>query len=318
MSNVFQKTDLAKLPTELMPLGMHAYARLAGGNPNSGFVIGSDGVAVIDAAATPALARAQLRSIRQLTDAPIRYVLLTHYHAIRVLGASIYLEEGAQIVATRGTKELIRERGREDMESEMTRFAALFPEPETVKGLVWPTITFDSAMDVSLGDVEVQFLHLGQGHTAGDAIAWLPEERICFAGDLVEMEAGVYAGDAHLQDWLQTLERLRALEPKTLVPGRGVALTTPDAVEQAFRFTEEWVAAVLQATRAASAAGWDFKRAYDEARLRLDPKYSGVLGYEHCVAYAVARGYDECRGLPPKIWTQQEDDLMRSTLPGVL
>lgn len=316
-SKLSEAMRLPDIPPEVTQIAAHAFARLAGGNPNSGFVIGSEGVVVVDAAPTPALAREQFNAIRKLTDAPIRYVLLTHYHAVRVLGASFYIEQGAQIVASRGTRDLIKERGREDMASEMARFPQLFPMPETIKGLVWPTVTFDSAMDVHLGDVEVQFLHLGMGHTAGDAIAWVPQERVCFSGDLVEMEIGVYAADAHLDTWLQTLAQIRALQPLALVPGRGAALTSPPEVERALVYTEGWVRAILQCAREGHRQGWDFKRTYDEARQRMDPGFAHVLGYEHCVAYAVARACDECQGRSPRIWTAQDDQVMRETLPGI-
>ena len=124
---------------------------------------------------------------------------------------------------------MIVERGRQDMNSEIERFPRLFRAKETIPGLTWPNIVFHDRMTLWLGRREVQIIHAGRGHTRGDTVAWLPEERVLFSGDLVEYGATPYCGDAHFADWPATLDRLAALQPKALVPGRGEALTTPAA-----------------------------------------------------------------------------------------
>ncbi|MGF6922881.1 hypothetical protein OKW28_007078 [Paraburkholderia sp. 40] len=103
-------------------LSENAYAYTAEGDPNSGVIIGDDGVLIIDTTGTPAMAQQLIAKIRSVTDKPIKYVVLSHYHAVRVLGASAYFKEGAQeIIASRGTYELIVERGEADMKSEIER-----------------------------------------------------------------------------------------------------------------------------------------------------------------------------------------------------
>jgi len=92
-----------------------------------------------------------------------------------------------------------------------------------------------------LGKLEVRISQPGPGHTAGDTIAWVPSQRVLFSGDLVEYEAGIYTGDAHLEEWPETLEQLRALRPRALVPGRGRALTTPAAAARAISYTQDFV-----------------------------------------------------------------------------
>src|SRR6185369_7814172 len=105
-----------------------------------------------------------IRRIREVTDKPIRYVVLTHYHAVRVLGASAYGAE--QVIASRETRELIVERGEADKASEIGRFPRLFRNVESVPaGLTWPTITFEKAMTLWLGGLEVQIIQPGRGHT---------------------------------------------------------------------------------------------------------------------------------------------------------
>src|SRR6185369_309478 len=137
-----------------------------------------------------------IRRIREVTDKPIRYVVLTHYHAVRVLGASAY---GAQqVIASQDTYDLIVERGTQDMKSEIERFPRLFRSVETIPGLTWPTLTFTGKMTLWLGKLEVQPLQLGRGHTKGDTVVWLPQEGTLLSGDLVVFDATPYAGDAYL------------------------------------------------------------------------------------------------------------------------
>ncbi|MBP8309781.1 MAG: MBL fold metallo-hydrolase, partial [Burkholderiaceae bacterium] len=196
------KADLAQKKTEFIQLSPNAYAYTAEGDPNSGVIIGDDACMVIDTTATPLMAQDLIRNIRSVTDKPIKYVVLSHYHAVRVLGASAYFKEGAtEIIASRGTWDLIVERGEADMKSEIERFPRLFAGVESVPGLTWPTMVFERELTLHLGKLEVKLMHIGPGHTRGDTIAWIPSQKICFSGDLVEYMAGVYTGDAHLEEW---------------------------------------------------------------------------------------------------------------------
>ena len=191
-------------------LSEHAYAFTAEGDPNTGIVVGDDCVMVIDAQATPVMAQTVIEKIRTVTDKPIRYVVLTHYHAVRVLGASGY--EPQHIICSDATRDLIVERGAQDMKSEIQRFPRLFRAVESIPGLTWPTITFHDRMTIWLGRLEVQIIHAGRGHTKGDTIVWLPEEKTLFSGDLVEFAATPYAGDAYFEEWPHTLQKLKPVD----------------------------------------------------------------------------------------------------------
>jgi glyoxylase-like metal-dependent hydrolase (beta-lactamase superfamily II) len=137
MSKAFASTaDLADKTVSFEEIGPGLWAYTAEGDPNSGVIVGEDCVMVVDAQATPAMARGVVAQIRSVTDKPIRWLVLTHYHAVRVLGASAY--GAAHILASDATRELIVERGREDMESEIGRFPRLFRGKETIPGLTWP------------------------------------------------------------------------------------------------------------------------------------------------------------------------------------
>ncbi|NOV22605.1 MBL fold metallo-hydrolase [Cupriavidus necator] len=317
MSKAFaSQADLEAKQITFTQLSENAWAYTAEGDPNSGVVIGDDGVLIVDTTATPAMAQDLIARIRTITDKPIKYVVLSHYHAVRVLGASAYFAEGAQqIIASRGTYEMIVERGEADMKSEIERFPRLFAGVETVPGLTWPTLVFDKEITLFLGQLEVRIAHLGSGHTKGDTVVWLPQQKVLFSGDLVEYDAACYCGDAQLAEWPATLDALQALNPEKLVPGRGPALTTPDDVKKGIAYTKDFVTTLYQAGQEAVAEKLDLKAAMAHTRRAMDPKFGHVFIYEHCLPFDVSRAYDEASGLRhPRIWTSQRDQDMWAAL----
>ncbi|HEX4885899.1 MAG TPA: MBL fold metallo-hydrolase, partial [Casimicrobiaceae bacterium] len=241
------QADLEEKQVSFDKLSDHAYAYTAEGDPNTGIVVGDDAVMVIDTQATPVMAQDVIRRIREVTDKPIRYVVLSHYHAVRVLGASAY---GADhVIASRDTYDLIVERGEADMASEIGRFPRLFRAVESVPGLTWPTLVFEKRLTLMLGTLRVEIMQLGRGHTKGDTVVWLPQDRVLFSGDLVEYNATPYAGDAYLTDWPATLDAVAALEPVALVPGRGASLRSPEEVKAGLDGTRAFVTAMFDCVR---------------------------------------------------------------------
>ena len=329
MSKAFaSQSDLADKAITFEQLSPHCWAYTAEGDPNSGVVIGDKFIMVSDATATPAMAQDLIARIRTVSDKPIKYVLLTHYHAVRVLGASAYLAEGAtEVIASQGTYELIVERGAQDMQSEMERFPRLFRNAESVPGLTWPTMVIAGAdptknevpgkLVLDLGGVKVQIWHPGPGHTRGDTIAWVEEEKVLFSGDLVEYEAGVYTGDAQLEEWPATLQALRALKAEAIVPGRGEAMKGAANVNKALAYTQRWVETLFAAGKEAAAAGMDLKAAMAHTRKTMDPIFGHVFIYEHCLPFDVSRAFDEASGIKhPRIWTAERDQQMWAALQG--
>jgi glyoxylase-like metal-dependent hydrolase (beta-lactamase superfamily II) len=308
MSRAFaSQGDLADKRETFAELAPGVYALTAEGDPNSGVVVGEDSVLVIDARATPVMARELVAHVRKVTDKPIRHVLLTHYHAVRVLGAAGY-EERVNVIASDVTRGMIVERGRQDMDSEIQRFPRLFRAKETIPGLTWPNVVFHKEMTLWLGSREVRIIHAGRGHTAGDTIAWLPEERVLFAGDLVEYGATPYCGDAHFTDWPGTLDRVAALGPRALVPGRGEALATPEQVARGIAETRGFLTEVFAIAEAGVAAGHGLKQVYDRALAELRPRYGHWVIFDHCMPFDVSRAYDEAQGVDnPRIWTAERD-----------
>ncbi|HEY8706705.1 MAG TPA: MBL fold metallo-hydrolase [Burkholderiaceae bacterium] len=308
------QADLEEKTVTFTKLSDNAYAYTAQGDPNTGVIVGDDAVMVIDTQATPVMARDVIGRIREVTDKPIKYVVLSHYHAVRVLGATGYRPE--HIIASRDTYDLIRERGEADKASEIGRFPRLFQAVESVPpGLTWPTITFTGRMSLWLGKLEVQLIQLGRGHTKGDTVAWLPEQKILFSGDLVEFDATPYAGDAYFKDWPQTLDNLAALQPNALVPGRGAALTTPEQVAQGLAGTRAFICDLYASVRAGVAAGKNLNAVYRETVERLRPTYGHWVIFDHCMPFDVTRCHDEATQYPdPRIWTAERDIEMWNAL----
>lgn len=308
------QADFEEKKVSFTQISEHAWAYTAEGDPNTGIIIGDDAVLVADTQATPAMAADVIRCIRDVTDKPIKYVVLTHYHAVRVLGASAYQPQ--QIIASQDTYDLIVERGEADKASEIGRFPRLFRNVETVPtGLTWPTMTFTGKMTLWLGKLEVQLLQLGRGHTKGDIVVWLPSEQTMLSGDLVEFDATPYAGDAYFKDWPRTLDNIATLAPSALVPGRGAALTTPQEVTKGLAGTRSFIADVYASVEAGVAAGKDLKAVYRETFDKLAPKYGRWVIFDHCMPFDVTRCYDEVTEFPdPRIWTAERDVQMWKAL----
>ena len=310
------QADLEEKKVTFAQLSEHAWAYTAEGDPNTGIIIGDDAVLVADTQATPAMAADVIRRIREVTDKPIQYVVLTHYHAVRVLGASAYQAE--QIIASQDTYDLIVERGEADKASEIGRFPRLFSNVETVPpGMTWPTMTFTGKMTLWLGKLEVQLLQLGRGHTKGDTVVWLPGEKTLLSGDLVEFDATPYAGDAYFQDWPQTLSNIAALQPQALVPGRGPALKGDAQVQAGLDATRSFISDVWTNVKAGVAAGQDLNAVYKATYAALKPTYGHWVIFDHCMPFDVTRCYDEATQYrDPRVWTAERDQQMWATLEG--
>jgi len=305
--------DLEEKKTTFARLSGHCWSYTAEGDPNTGVVIGDEAVLICDTLATPVMARRLIAEIRKITDKPIKYAVLSHYHAVRVLGASAYRDEGLQeIIASQGTYEMIVERGAQDMQSEYERFPRLFQAFESIPGLTWPTLVFQDGISLWMGrDLEVKVFHPGPGHTRGDTVVWVPSEKVLFSGDLVEYDAACYTGDAQLAEWPATLDALAALGAEKLVPGRGPALDTPERVAAGLAYTRDFVSTLYASAREAHARGMDLKQAMAHIRGAMDPKFSQVFIYEHCLPFDVVRAMDEAGGLRhPRIWTAERDQEM--------
>ncbi len=307
--------DLTEKKTSFTEIGPGLWAFTAEGDPNSGVIIGDDSVMVVEAQATPRLARKVIKEIRKITDKPITHLALTHYHAVRVLGASAY---GApQILMSEKARAMVAERGQEDWDSEFQRFPRLFEGHEEIPGLTWPTTTFSGKMSVYLGQRRIDLMHLGRAHTAGDIVIHVPDANVMFTGDIVEYKSACYCGDGHFQDWPRTLEAIRAFDLDAIAPGRGDALTGREKVNEALDLTGDFIRSTWRPAARVAQRGGSLKEAWDAVRAECDPKFADYAIYEHCLPFNVARAHDEAQGIDtPRIWTAQRDLEMWQALQG--
>ncbi|WP_170359941.1 MBL fold metallo-hydrolase [Ruegeria arenilitoris] len=307
------QSDLSEKAISFTEIGEGLYAFTAQGDPNSGVIIGDDSVMIVEAQATPQLARKVIDCVRSVTDKPITHLALTHYHAVRVLGASAY--EAQQIIMSDKARAMVAERGQEDWDSEFQRFPRLFEGHESIPGLTWPTTSFRDRMTVYLGNRRVDLMHLGRAHTAGDIVIHVPDQNVMFTGDIVEYHSACYCGDGHFGDWGGTLDAIKAFDLNAIAPGRGDALIGADMVNAAIESTRDFVNSTYRPAARVAACGGTLKQAWEAVRAECDPKFADYAIYEHCLPFNVARAYDEARGIDtPRIWTAQRDLEMWSNL----
>ena len=307
--------DMTEKKTTFDEVGDGVYAFTAEGDPNSGVIIGDDSVMIVEAQATPRLANKVIECVRSVTDKPISHVVLTHYHAVRVLGASAY--GASQVIMGDAARAMVVERGQEDWDSEFQRFPRLFEGHESIPGLTFPTTTFSDDMTVYLGNRRVDLMHLGRAHTAGDIVIHVPDQNVMFTGDIVEYHSACYCGDGHFGDWGSTLDNIASFDVDAIAPGRGDALIGKDMVEAAIENTRDFVESTYFPAAKVAARGGSLKEAWDAVRESCDPKFADYAIYEHCLPFNVARAYDEARGIDtPRIWTAQRDLDMWAALQG--
>jgi glyoxylase-like metal-dependent hydrolase (beta-lactamase superfamily II) len=307
--------DMTEKTISFTEVGEGLWAFTAEGDPNSGVIIGDDSVMIIEAQATPRLAGKVIEKVREVTDKPITHVALTHYHAVRVLGASAF--GASQIMMSDMARAMVIERGQEDWDSEFQRFPRLFEGHESIPGLTWPTTTFSDTMTVYLGNRRIDLMHLGRAHTAGDIVIHVPDANVMFTGDIVEYHSACYCGDGHFSDWGDTLDEIKSFDVDAIAPGRGNALMGQQMVNDAIENTRDFVDSTYRPAARVAARNGSLKEAWDAVRAECDPKFSDYAIYEHCLPFNVARAYDEARGIDtPRIWTAQRDIEMWESLQG--
>ena len=319
MSKPFASSaDTAPKKETLEILTDGVYALTAEGDPNVGAIEGEDFLVCFEARATPAAARDWLAKLREHTSKPIRYLVLTHYHAVRVLGASAFSAE--EIISSETTRKLIEERGKEDWDSEFGRMPRLFKQPEEIPGLTWPSKTFNDNFEIDLGGrrgkVELKFC--GRGHTAGDIVAWHEMSGTLFAGDLVEAEAALYTGDAFHMNWAEnTLDNVKAFRAKNLIGGRGAVARGEAACDAAIEQTREFLNVMIREVGSVHRRKGSLKEAFEATHEALAPKFGRWPIFEHCLPFDVQRLWDEFDGIDwPRIWTMERDRKVWSQLQG--
>lgn len=198
-------------------LGNQTYEN-EGLNNNLGFVVSRDGVLVINAGPSVRVARALHRAIKKVTGQPVKWVVNLNSQNHNWLGNGYFKSIGAVILAHQAADRIMHESGA----AQLANNKSLLKEKAEGTTVVYPTEILDGKRELKLGNTTVQFLHLGQAHTPGDIVAWLPRQKIAFAGDIVYTERLLLVLPlSHSGNWVQAFDKLAQLEPKTIVPGHG-------------------------------------------------------------------------------------------------
>ena len=234
---------------------------------NQGWVIFDDFVLVIDAN-FPNQAQEVIRLIRKQTDKPIRYVFDTHYHGDHADGNQQFTDIGAIAVANENSKELFATKGiagfRESQESKPDEYGELDYDE--------PSLYFPTRLVIDDGTQRVELIHFGHAHTAGDAVAWLPEHGIMFTGDACVNGPFNYTGDSNTESWIAALTQMQNLPVEVVAPGHGETATADLFALQKRYFVE---------LRAAVQQGIDDGKTLDEIKAAIDlPWYAEWTGVD--------------------------------------
>ena len=208
-------------PGAYMVQGVSALGSSANRNfiSNAAFVVTPEGVLLVDALGSPALARELLQEIRRITPAPLRYVVVTHYHADHVYGLQVFKEAGATIVAHRdGALYLTSDTAKLRLEASREELA---PAVDAATHLVTADRWIDAPTTLQMGGLDFVLQPAGPAHTAEDLVVWVPQLKLLLAGDLVFRGRIPFVGQADSGRWITALDTLLAFDAQTIVPGHG-------------------------------------------------------------------------------------------------
>ena len=275
----------APYKTGVTELASQAYAFVQeGGQTNAGFIVGEEGVLVIDSLMTPTLAKSLLSAIRSVTGAPIRYMVDTHYHGDHVFGNQYFLP--APIIGHVNCRRELLEKFEANMQRYRNTRPELIPELEQIR-MTPPDVTFEDRMTIRLGEREVQLIYLGRAHTASDILIYLPQEKLLYAGDIAFHKVLPAFPDGHIVKWIDVMEETAKLDFDTIVPGHG-----PVGGKAEFEEARELMAHLHREIR----MGFDMSLSEEETARKVElGKFSSYLGQDRIgqivqMAYRVYRG----------------------------
>ena len=236
-----------------------------GNTSNAGFIVTADGVVVFDALGTPSLGWNLLQAIRKVTHEPVRYNVVSHYHADHIYGLQAFKDHTSSLIVA-------QERATEYREDEETsgeradqrldqRRKALAPWVDAKTHVVPPDITFTQQATLYLGGKRFELIYAGPAHSASDSMMMVEPDRVLFAGDVVQNGRIPFmnADDVDTANWLRSLDTVEKLDPKFIIPGHGSPST--DA-KDAIAFTRDYITYVRAAMGKAAADWADFDIAY--------------------------------------------------------
>jgi len=225
---------------------------------NAGFIVTGDGVVVFDALGTPVLAQMLLARIRDITEEPVKMVIVSHYHADHIYGLQVFKEAGAKILAPAGAQEYLNSVAAEELLQE--RRINLSPWVNDQTRLVAPDRYLKENEKFRLGDVDFTLTMLGSAHSEGDLTLYVEPDRVLFSGDVIFDGRIPWLGDADTRNWLETLRMIEKSHPAEIIPGHGSLSSNPG---QLVKLTSDYLAFLRQKMQQAVDNWQPFDEAYD-------------------------------------------------------
>ncbi|MEE8482575.1 MAG: MBL fold metallo-hydrolase [Acidiferrobacterales bacterium] len=226
---------------------------------NAGFVVTSEGIVVFEALGTPSLAAKLLRKIRKISDAPIKAVVMSHYHADHLYGLQVFKEQGARIYAPAGASDYLDSDVAESLLA--ARRKLLAPWVNEATKIVIPDVHVDKNMELTFGGITLIITPLGKAHSEGDMAMMVQPDNVLFSGDIIFEGRIPFIGEANTRHWMKTLDGLRGIKVAALIPGHGPLAKHPDKVIDA---TYRYLALLRKHMQMAVDNGDTFGEVYDK------------------------------------------------------
>jgi glyoxylase-like metal-dependent hydrolase (beta-lactamase superfamily II) len=254
----------------------------AGFVSNAGFVVTGEGVVVFDALGTPALGERLLETIRSVTDRPVKYVVLSHFHADHAYGLQVFADLGAEILASPGARDYLSA----DIAGERLaeRRQSLAPWVNAQTRLVIPDLFIDGDHRFTLGQHEFVVSNLGAAHSEGDMTLYVEPDNVLFSGDIIFEGRIPFLGSANTRNWLATLRRMQETKVAALIPGHGPAREDP---REMLALTTRYLAYVREQMGRAVEDWVPFDEAYEQTDWDQFMEYPAFLEANRRNAYAV-------------------------------
>ncbi len=278
--------------TELKEVAPHVYAYIQAGGPgrdnasvaNAGIIVGDRGVAVIDTLTAPLHAQAFIAAIRRVTDKPFTHVFLTHHHGDHINGTQYF--EGAEVVSHPYCRDEIVKVARAGGPAWWPKRDGWANGTEP-RRIVPPTATFDGRMTYHYGQTVLELRPMVPAHTYGDIVAWLPQHKLLFAGDIAFFYVAPWCQNAHPSKWIDTCDAIARMDVRTIVAGHGPLGGQAELAEM-----RDYLARLKSETRRRYDAKMTAGAAAADIRLG---QYDNWIGPERIVL-DVQRFYDEFGG----------------------
>ena len=246
---------------------------------NSGAIATSEGVVVLDALSSEAIARQERETIASVIKQPVRFLVSSTFHNNYTWGNVAY-----QDVIKIGHEDY-----RTDLLTQMQRDRV---SPEEQKARL-PQVTYRDRLTLHLGGKEIQILHLGKGHTRGDSIIFVPQDRIAYVSELFFSDQFLYINDGYGVSWLKTLDAVEALAADIIVPAHGPIPADPKETRQGLRRFRQMLVDLRDAVQKEISRG----ATEDQAAAAIQfPQYEKLQGYKSQREVAVRRTYQEIMG----------------------